>query len=73
VSFFGAFGAASSIRHKPLDNVPNAGVYDVGPVAEGRAVPKAFQKMEMAFRSGVSDDFATCRRGLHVVGERDDV
>jgi Activator of Hsp90 ATPase homolog 1-like protein len=28
-------GAASSIRHVSLDNVPNAGVYRFGPVAEG--------------------------------------
>jgi hypothetical protein len=35
VPFFGAFGAASSIRHVSLDNVPNAGVYRFGPVAEG--------------------------------------
>src|ERR687891_958117 len=63
----------SPIRHVSLDNVPNAGVYDVGPVAKGRAVPKAFQEMEVAFRSGVSDDLTACRWRLHVVGKRDDV
>lgn len=59
--------AFSASRSMSLDNFPYERIYDVGAMTECRAVPEAFQEMELALRRGIGDDFAARRRRLHVV------
>src|SRR3954469_17435068 len=52
-----------------LDDLADARVDEVGPVAEGRAMAEALEEMEAAVRRRVGHFLSASRRCLHVVGD----